>query len=216
MDTLTFNEHFSALIILFNVTWSSITNGILYLNNLVMQNVVFRSNCPSVLIRIHFLVRFKVLWSAITLDDIESARIAVSTRVWSRSWGINIDVFNFTDPTNHWTSHNAIQLRRIFFVKNFNPGCDLFPLLILRKIRSIDGFHLNFRISLRGKRFDLKNSSHVVASHWWKIAVLYPFPCSMIIFIRLSRLLIVSKPASYTWRLVLLTWRCNRGSLCPE
>ena len=101
MDTLTFNEHFSALIILFNVTWSSITNGILYLNNLVMQNVVFRSNCPSVLIRIHFLVRFKVLWSAITLDDIESARIAVSTRMRSRSWGINVDVFNFTDPTNY-------------------------------------------------------------------------------------------------------------------
>jgi hypothetical protein len=73
VDTLAFNEHFSAITILFNVTGGSITSRILYLNDLVMQDVVVGANCPSVLICIHFLVRFIVLWGAITFDDIERA-----------------------------------------------------------------------------------------------------------------------------------------------
>jgi hypothetical protein len=101
VNTLALNEILSPISILLHISWSSIERGILHRNNLMVQYIVISSNRTPVFIRIHFLVWLIVLGRGITLDNIKSAGVASASRVRSRPWGINIDVFQLTNPSNN-------------------------------------------------------------------------------------------------------------------
>jgi len=101
VDTLTLNEILSPISILLHISWSSIESGILHWNNLMVQYIVISAHCTAMFIRIHFLVWLIVLGRGITLDNIKSAGVASASRVRSRPWGINIDVFHLANPSNN-------------------------------------------------------------------------------------------------------------------